>query len=766
MTENKMPEKSQPGMNLLNRLGIFLMALGALIGVIFIWKKKASIKRDATHKKKDQDDLGKNDSSKTGTDHLSENFEPVKAKSDQLNQIIKRLSMGLMVIGGMICAVVLLFTFTGSLYDGIGPVKLTVLLVGVLFLLTGLIILLTKPKSLVSKAQDYLSRLALIRSAIPEETWRKIEPLRYTVHALGLLGIVAIYLYAISDLGFKGFGPIKLAAMGLCALIALFGFTLYIPPLEKLSLWLAELLLKIWHFVLSSLRWMGKNLKVVFENLSDYFITRTASVKKTDNWFKKLFGTLLVFLEILFSVLFFLAIIVAILGLLFLFFREIYLTTVPEPIFYKRLIRAILLTILIIVILFFSRIREAIKNWVKDHQEGLTKLKKRYLFSFLTAIFLIIVFFSFEAYFRIRDPYRSPKKVETDIYRVLMDIPYDYWTLRSHSGHIYDTELEPEGRFFFSKDYSSPDFNIIDHRRLTTDQPENPDHTIYLLGSNILASAGTPDNLTPASILQQSLNEQFGNTYIVENYGNIQYFVSQSIARLKTIDLQSGDIVVLIIGMRDSDILNRPTDINVYSLIDKGEVAPDFYDRLDINFENPHGLTFENLFIRLNNFLLDHLAVYRAISTKDRFYPDNFNSEEEINAIFELSTHNLGYQLIDAYDYAAESGAKFIVVLEPSLFVQENWSDRDYAVAYDWLQNNLVDHLFWTIPLAYDYLREEAASLSEDYGFAFYDLSGVFDAGYQGDDDAFYIAWDTLLPEANRVFTQALYDAIVDDLGN
>ncbi len=687
-----------------------------------------------------------------------ENFSPLNKK------IIDRLGWGLMIIGLGITLIILTYALSGSLYDGIGPIKLAVLLMGLLFLLAGGVVLILKPASPVEKYQGFLARLTLIKSEIPEETLAKIEPVRFLFHAVGFLGIILIYFYAISDLGFKGFGPLKLTAMALFALLALSGFMLYLPGVEKFPLWLSDTLGEIWYLAKKVLAQLWKGILNLIQKIGRWKIMNQKAGGNHSSLFRVITVVFLKILQGILKVTSFILLIVLMGCLLFLIGRELYLTTVPEPVFYKRLIRGLLLGGIIIIILTFSKIKAWGKGWALAHREKLQQIKQKNITAFLTAGILILLTLSGEIFFRIVNP--SSVKVPDNIavYEILNDLPYNYWDLRNETNNAFLIELQTDEPFYLSKDYSGQSYNSKDGVRLTTGQPKNPENFIHLVGADLLLSLTTPDEMTPASLLQEKLNQAYDENYAVLNQSGFGYFAFQSLARLKNMEIKSGDVVVFVVGTRDADVLNAPNGFVFSHLIDEGVLPLDYVSQLRINPVRPHQLTIENLLIRSNNFLLKHSALYRALMQDDNFYPDNFDSIDEIDALLAFQAQELGEIVLDANHYVTEAGGKLIVVLEPNLFTLADLTDRELALAYENQELYQVGHRFWTIPLAYAYFRETFTALEASYSIDFYDLSYVEDAEYRQEWQEVYVMWNEILPSGNQIFANALFEILGETL--
>ncbi len=129
--------------------------------------------------------------------------------------------------------------------------------------------------------------------------------------------------------------------------------------------------------------------------------------------------------------------------------------------------------------------------------------------------------------------------------------------------------FDPETGLVLPQDFSGNYINVNNHVRRTTNQPETYQHTIYIFGGSTVFNIEVPDEYTLASLLQKSINQQMPEKYRVMNYGVIGITTSQQLKRLKSLDLQPGDIVLFFDGFNEIvDHLHREHS-TLYYLIGK-----------------------------------------------------------------------------------------------------------------------------------------------------------------------------------------------------
>ncbi|MCL1989841.1 MAG: hypothetical protein FWG67_03020 [Defluviitaleaceae bacterium] len=126
--------------------------------------------------------------------------------------------------------------------------------------------------------------------------------------------------------------------------------------------------------------------------------------------------------------------------------------------------------------------------------------------------------------------------------------------------------------------------NVTDGYRMTTDQPEQFDNTIYFYGNNMVYSPFTSDDKTAASCLQRLLNTNCKNRYKVINCGGWSRLTLTNMINnmLKAHKYKDGDKIVIML-----DSIPDPNEVD-YTLIDLGELyaRPHEYGEIWIDARN------------------------------------------------------------------------------------------------------------------------------------------------------------------------------------
>jgi hypothetical protein len=95
------------------------------------------------------------------------------------------------------------------------------------------------------------------------------------------------------------------------------------------------------------------------------------------------------------------------------------------------------------------------------------------------------------------------------------------------------------------KNQNSKYVNVAGNFRVTSDTPEKPAHTVWMLGSSKIVGSRVSDSETVPSNLQRLLN-QYGQNYNVVNAANFYSNCDeQSVRLLHTLPVHSGDIVII-----------------------------------------------------------------------------------------------------------------------------------------------------------------------------------------------------------------------------
>lgn len=109
--------------------------------------------------------------------------------------------------------------------------------------------------------------------------------------------------------------------------------------------------------------------------------------------------------------------------------------------------------------------------------------------------------------------------------------------------------IGPDGSRRYA-DYNSVSLNTRHGLRVTLGQPENPKRAVFLVGNCVLYGVGNADAHSPASLLQNCLNERAAEeSFIVHNYaficGSGQELLKNTIGVLRSLPVKRGDVVIV-----------------------------------------------------------------------------------------------------------------------------------------------------------------------------------------------------------------------------
>ncbi len=268
---------------------------------------------------------------------------------------------------------------------------------------------------------------------------------------------------------------------------------------------------------------------------------------------------------------------------------------------------------------------------------------------------------------------------------------------------------------------------------MTTDQPENYEHTIYVFGGSTVFCSGAPDTHTLPSHLQRLLLEDGITQYRVVNMGVKGYLVEHQVALLKSVDLHPGDLVIFFDGFND---VTR-------------NFANDFFST---NVNSVDGL--QKQIFRFLNGLSERSALYAYFLAPYNFEPSIMDDQPEINRRNATMSEQVFSEIQAAHDYSVESGAEFIHFLQPTLFTISDPSLNEAALiqTYSILPKGFPE----IVEQAYQGLEENEPLYAQE-GITSFDITSAFDAEHRlSDHDIFYDAVH-VDAEGNQILVQVIY---------
>ncbi len=272
---------------------------------------------------------------------------------------------------------------------------------------------------------------------------------------------------------------------------------------------------------------------------------------------------------------------------------------------------------------------------------------------------------------------------------------------------------EPGKNFRQMNDYRGKYINFIDGQRYTTDQPDHYQNRVLLFGGSTLFSQEVPDKYTIASYLQRLLNAQ-NLPLTVENYAVPSIIAQQQLNKLRTVNINTGDIVIFYDGVND-----------IVAPLYNGDIS-------GLRLDSPNdGGGFQPLstyqkwihiaFIKFGDY---SGAVRLAFNPKGWRLPANIVDKQKFEQNLEKMQKGYLDALIEAQSYTSEHGGIFLHFLQPNIFTLSNKSEHKR-----WLMENDLKSspgLDIAFDLGYPKLKE-AIVLAKTKNIISYDLTKALD---------------------------------------
>jgi len=251
-------------------------------------------------------------------------------------------------------------------------------------------------------------------------------------------------------------------------------------------------------------------------------------------------------------------------------------------------------------------------------------------------------------------------------------------------------------------------FSIRNGLRTTTDQPEKHEFTILLFGGSTTLMEEVPDDLTYASYLQRRLN--LDKKVRVVNHGTPGATVlNRASFLINRTPVNKGDIVVFYFGVNDSGASVR----------------------------GKSWLSLRSPFL----VLLEKLAIQRFEIGKwvhgEILHRHNFRCS--------ITAYNSTISAIsEAKKFVASHGAKFMVVLQPNLFVSKTKSDYEKSLRLRWSRSFIPEQVNICYP-KYELFVNQC-----DFGIS---LSHIFD----NLESSVYLDWCHVNARGAEIIAESLH---------
>jgi len=280
---------------------------------------------------------------------------------------------------------------------------------------------------------------------------------------------------------------------------------------------------------------------------------------------------------------------------------------------------------------------------------------------------------------------------------------------------------------------------IVNGRRLTTDQPINPNRQILVFGGSTVWGTGSADYNTIPSILQRHINNEVLNQRIgVTNFGFSTVVSHQQLSKLRSIQIQKNDIVIFYDG--GNDIFQGAVYGNPLGTI------------IGYNEDN-------KLFTFINSikfFLSSNSYFYRLLGLlKSSGYDENCKKIDDVtldNRIYDSLSNYLRVSN-SARDYVESQGGKFYHFFQPTLFSKMILSDYE---------RNLINNVSKSERCSFPYMQIAAKKFG--YMLANTDNSGIIDLSQSlsavKNNREYFFDWIHVSSAGNLVVAPLIYESI------
>jgi hypothetical protein len=323
----------------------------------------------------------------------------------------------------------------------------------------------------------------------------------------------------------------------------------------------------------------------------------------------------------------------------------------------------------------------------------------------------------------------NPAAVATPVVRKTAYEHSDYWSPEfEQEKHAAEESFKFSDHGFWQGNYHGRWFNFDDGFRHTTEQPSDPKHIVYVFGNSTLESMAVPDGDTIPSYLQKLFNMAFSSKYKVINVGSAAMNASLELARLKSLPVKQGDIVIFYDGVIDArdDAANMPDFRRSHSILGKA-----------CNW--------------LEHSLRDLALGKVYCQWVDTSVPPRGQDPEDVTRAIADSKHYL--DVVESANKASKAvGAQFYHILQPHLLSQSPLPHEKII-----LQDAPPEDIS-AIQLAWPLFQKSQRTLVA-HGIQSWDFTHILDTA-RTNHSALYLDLTHVTEGANQIIARAMFDAI------
>lgn len=278
--------------------------------------------------------------------------------------------------------------------------------------------------------------------------------------------------------------------------------------------------------------------------------------------------------------------------------------------------------------------------------------------------------------------------------------------------------------------------NVVDSRRVTTDQPASPDRRLLAFGGSTMLSEEVPDWYTIPSFLQRLINAHCETPIAVLNYGVSAMNILQQRSRLSSTEVRPGDIVVFYSGVN-----------SVYFLIHAGGRS----------YGSPPGLV--DRVREAAAWMRQRSAAAAVVVDVWESAPPAVVSEPAgLRANLDRAEHDYRHEVTSAHRFVSARGGEFVHFLQPQLFATGLSTPYRRQLGQDY------PGLETSFRLGYPRLRHALAAAAREAGVRSWDLSDLLAAEEVHGEVFFDFAHVNEI--ANAVVARAMFARLADHIGD
>lgn len=379
---------------------------------------------------------------------------------------------------------------------------------------------------------------------------------------------------------------------------------------------------------------------------------------------------------------------------------------------------------------------------------------KKVGFYFLAYGIIILVLLSIlELGVRTYDLYFADQKLTTfKEFRLTRPFPYQKSEYFSRE-FIDESFIQPNGYHFLPNsvvflpnDFKGKYFNYENGFRQTIKSNSVASHTIYLIGGSTVQCSETPDDYTIASFLQKKINSTDKERYQVINLGASSVNSYQELARLKTININPEDLVLIYDGHNDAYHTFNNNSAQGYIV---------GFNKTTLK-ERPLYLTF---LIRAYSILSENSLFIRYLLNPYDYnkIPDHLLEQKRLLELGKEFRTNYIKNITQMSKYVESRKANFFHFLQPNLYTKSYFSNYEQSL----MKNKVLVNRPISVIFKFAVPEMRASSIElKNLKIKSFDLTKIFDDR----KDEVYLDAVHVSDIGNEIIASSIFELIKDSL--